>query len=221
MNHLEFSSEFDILYNNIMSNTAPGLDEYEKSVFLTQAQEQLIIQYYSGEPSGSFEETELVRKVLDELILTSTTSSKLPNLTGLSPNSVFFKVPDDTWFITYEKVKLSDESLCDDKEAIVIPTRQDEFYKIQNNPFKGPNEHRVLRLDTSGNIKELISKYNITEYLIRYLVQPTPIILVDLEDGLTINGLDTITECNLNPVIHRTLLNLAVKLAKIAYTGNQ
>ena len=68
--------------------------------------------------------------------------------------------------------------------------------------------------------KELISKYNITEYLIRYLVKPTPIILIDLEDGLTINGLDTITECNLNPVIHRTLLNLAVKLAKIAYTGN-
>lgn len=29
----EFSSEFDILYNNIMSNAAPGLDEYEKSVF--------------------------------------------------------------------------------------------------------------------------------------------------------------------------------------------
>ena len=47
MNHLEFSSEFDILYNNIMSNTAPGLDEYEKSVFLTQAQEQLIVRFKS------------------------------------------------------------------------------------------------------------------------------------------------------------------------------
>ena len=34
----EFSNEFDILYNNIMSNSAPGLNEYEKSIFLTQAQ---------------------------------------------------------------------------------------------------------------------------------------------------------------------------------------
>lgn len=33
----EFSDEFDVLYNNIMSNQAPGLDEYEKSVFLTKA----------------------------------------------------------------------------------------------------------------------------------------------------------------------------------------
>ena len=30
----EFSTEFDILYNNISSNMAPGLNEYEKSVFL-------------------------------------------------------------------------------------------------------------------------------------------------------------------------------------------
>ena len=33
----EFSNEFDVLYNNIMSNAAPGLNEYEKSVFLTKA----------------------------------------------------------------------------------------------------------------------------------------------------------------------------------------
>lgn len=33
----EFSNEFDILYNNIMSNKAPGLNVYEKSVFLTIA----------------------------------------------------------------------------------------------------------------------------------------------------------------------------------------
>ncbi len=33
----EFSSEFDVLYNNITSNQAPGLDDYEKSVFLTKA----------------------------------------------------------------------------------------------------------------------------------------------------------------------------------------
>lgn len=29
----EFSNEFDILYNNVMSNQAPGLDEYEKKCF--------------------------------------------------------------------------------------------------------------------------------------------------------------------------------------------
>ena len=33
----EWEQEFDILYNSINSNTAPALDSYEKSVFLTMA----------------------------------------------------------------------------------------------------------------------------------------------------------------------------------------
>ncbi len=47
----EFSNEFDVLYNNIMSNQAPGLDEYEKSVFLTKAQSEIIKNYFN--PKGN------------------------------------------------------------------------------------------------------------------------------------------------------------------------
>lgn len=42
----EFSDQFDILYNNITSNQAPGLDEYEKSIFLTRAQEDIVKGYF-------------------------------------------------------------------------------------------------------------------------------------------------------------------------------
>ena len=41
MNNTEFSNQFDVLYNNVMSNAAPGLNEYEKSVFLTKAQNEI------------------------------------------------------------------------------------------------------------------------------------------------------------------------------------
>lgn len=47
----EFSNEFDVLYNNIMSNQAPGLDEYEKSVFLTKAQNEILKNYFN--PKGN------------------------------------------------------------------------------------------------------------------------------------------------------------------------
>ena len=47
MTNLEFSNEFDVLYNNITSNQAPGLDEYEKSVFLTKAQDEIIKAYFN------------------------------------------------------------------------------------------------------------------------------------------------------------------------------
>lgn len=43
----EFSNEFDVLYNNITSNQAPGINEYEKSVFLTKAQDEIIKSYFN------------------------------------------------------------------------------------------------------------------------------------------------------------------------------
>ncbi len=42
----EFSNEFDVYYNSITSNQAPGLDEYEKSVFLTQGQSEVLVSYF-------------------------------------------------------------------------------------------------------------------------------------------------------------------------------
>lgn len=47
MTNPEFSNEFDVLYNNITSNQAPGLDEYEKSVFLTKAQDEILKSYFT------------------------------------------------------------------------------------------------------------------------------------------------------------------------------
>lgn len=51
MDNTEFSNQFDVLYNNIMSNAAPGLNEYEKSVFLTKAQNEIIKNYFN--PKGN------------------------------------------------------------------------------------------------------------------------------------------------------------------------
>ena len=65
----EFSNEFDILYNNIMSNSAPGLNEYEKSIFLTQAQEALVLDIYRGKfDENSFESTEEVSDYINTLV---------------------------------------------------------------------------------------------------------------------------------------------------------
>jgi len=49
MNGNEFSNQFDVLYNNISNNQAPGLNEYEKSVFLTKAEYELVKNYFSPE----------------------------------------------------------------------------------------------------------------------------------------------------------------------------
>lgn len=220
----EFSNEFDTLLNSY-SNVEPfgkvpntvEVDEYEKSVFLTNAQEEIVIDLYNGKNPfrDSFEKTEEIRRYLSDLIRTYTTSTKEEGYTGLSNKSVFFKLPEDLWFITYEAVNLKDDELgCMDGEGIsVIPVTQDEYHRIKKNPFRGPNERRAIRLDLSEKVVEIVSKYNIDTYLVRYLARPRPIILSKLPDNLSINGVSDKTECELNPVIHRAILERAVKLA--------
>lgn len=53
MNNQEFSDQFDVLYNNITSNQAPGLNEYEKSVFLTKAEKEMVKNYFSAGSLGN------------------------------------------------------------------------------------------------------------------------------------------------------------------------
>ena len=219
----EFSNEFDILYNNIMSNSAPGLNEYEKSIFLTQAQEALVLDIYRGKfDENSFESTEEVSDYINTLVRQSKITDTVEG-NGISTNSVFYQLPNDIWFITYESVILRDNNLdCKNgQEVIVKPITQDEYYSISKNPFRGANDRRVLRL-LSDNKAELISKYRIESYLIRYLSKPEPIILDNLSTyGVTINGESEITECKLNPAVHRILLNRAVQLAKSIWTSGK
>lgn len=216
MTTIEFSNEFDILYNNIMSNKAPGLNDYEKSVLLTQSQESLILDIYNGQfNEDSFENTEEVKTYISNLVKQVTLSSSSIG-DGISKDSKFYQLPNDLWFITYESVILEDLKLgCKSGlEVLVKPVTQDKYFMLNKNPFRRSNERRVLRL-TVDSKAELISPYNIKSYLVRYISKPEPIILEDLTDyGITIGGKTQITECKLNPVIHRTILNRAVILAK-------
>ena len=101
MTTLEFSNEFDLLINAYANNNAFGdsydknnlaFDEYEKSIFLTKAQEEIIIDLYNGKnPFGdSFEKTEEIRRYESDLIKTYTTTDRKVGYTGLSKSSVFF-----------------------------------------------------------------------------------------------------------------------------------
>lgn len=230
----EFSNEFDTLlssYSQQLSmednTTYLEFDEYEKSVFLTTAQESIIRDFYNGKNifQDSFEKTEEIRRILSSLVKTYKTSYKESGKIGLSNHSTFFKLPLDLWFITYEAVNLKDESLgCNSGENItVIPVTQDEYHRIKKNPYRNANERKALRLDVDEYTIEIISKYNIETYLLRYLSKPNPIILTDLTDDTSINGINKKTECELNPVIHRVILEGAVRLALLSrtHTGKQ
>ena len=215
MNLKELELEFDILINNISSNQAPGFTPLEKSIFLTEAQEFYIKELYN---TNGFEKDEEVSEYLRTLV-----KQKVFSISegSIEDNSVYFPIPEDLWFITYEAAKLNNN--CNKLPlAIVVPVKQDEFFRIYNNPFRGPSKSRVLRMLIDNKI-ELITKYDINQYIIRYLSRPEPIVL----EGLSECGIapyntygDTGNTCKLPSSAHRNILLKAVQLAQAAWKTN-
>ena len=226
----EFSQAFDTLisaYNDTTLGDKLSFNEYEKSVFLTKAQDELIVSFYSGKNSYNegFENTEEIRRYLSSLIETKELDEdKTSTLTKLTDQSHIYKLEDNTWFITYEAIKITSEDSCLKGKSIeVVPITQDDLHKLLKNPFKGPNNRRALRLDLANNSVEIIYPLE-GKYLVRYLKQTSPIIVDTLDESLDIKGKHKVTECKLHEALHRTILDRAVQLAvtsKIALNNIQ
>jgi hypothetical protein len=223
----EFRSEFDLLYNNTLGEGAPGIDNYEISVYLTTAQEELVKSFYTGNNllKHGFEDSERNRKALNELVVDYKTNSYLDSSKGLVPDSKFFPVPSDVMFMVTETASIkSNNAVLNGKIVIVKPITHDEFMVSYKNPFRKPNSNRVWRVDISkkNNLKsvELISTEELSQYNARYVKYPNPIIISDLVTDsqiggldLTINGKTNVATSELNPYLHREILNRAVELA--------
>lgn len=222
----EFSDQMDVMLNSMSVEAGFGedhnklasisLDEYEKSVYLTKAQEEFVVSLYNGKNSSgdTFEGTEELRRYLSNIVkegnLKPITNSN-GILLGMGSSSKFFTLPEDTWYITYEAVRV-DGINCEALNPMdVYPVTQDDYHKTKRNPFRGANDRRALRLDLADGVIEIVCKYNVTDYYLRYLRKPRPIILTDLPEGLTVEGKADRSECELHEALHRRILELAVR----------
>ena len=226
----EFSNGFDTLLSSYSRKGMFGdegtsydlvFDEYEKSYFLTQAQEELVLGLYNGRnPLGeSFEETEELRRYLSNLVCEATldpinSSSGYP--IGMNSHSKFFTLPSDLWFITYESVEISDANCPSMSKLDVKPVRQDEYDKLKKNPFRGANDRRALRLDLADDVIEIVSKYTVVQYYVRYLKKLAPIILSSLDGDVSVGNEQIPTPCEVHEGLHRQILELAVQKALIS-----
>jgi hypothetical protein len=228
MNGVEMSNAFDIRYNSIAGQNAPGIDAFEKSSYLTKAQLEIIKNYYdpnSNRKQKGFEGSEKRRVDLKELIKDYKISSAVSLPSSIYPTAKFYNLPDDVFLLVNEKAKVISEDCNNNLIIKVKPVTYDEFNTQIKNPFKTPDKNIAWRLDISKidnkQVVEIISPYNITgllEYQIRYLKYPKPIILADLNttfpgENLTIEGIQSITDCELHTEIHDEIVDRAVQLA--------
>lgn len=243
MTNEEFSNEFDVLYNNITSNQAPGLDEYEKSVFLTKAQSEILREYFNPRvdgTNGGFDGSQKRQYDFSFLIKSATLEANLATEGGegyipkIDYRGKLFNFPED-YFLSINEIIKDEQS--SNKFYSVVPISYSDYQRLMTKPYAYPPKRMAWRLfigtiqktlaDSSKvtvPVAEVIGKFVSSpsnwNYTLRYVKKPNPIILVDLtEDTLSIEGKRIETPCEFPSQLHQEILERAVTLAKIAYPG--
>ena len=234
----EFEERFDVLYNNITSNQAPGLNTYEKSVLLTKAQDEILKNYFTANSKGNnlgqgFDDS--AKRQIDFSMLTAakSDSSSQAALFDTREESKSVAIPDDAMMIINEIVQV--DRVVDGHvrtvDLAVLPIRFDEYNRLMAKPYKRPVKNQAWRLinNSTANRADIVvgPKDRFIKYIVRYIRKPKPIIIGEL-DGLTINGFVFGTSksadppqaagCELDGLLHEEILQRAVELAKISWT---
>lgn len=206
MELIEFSNEFDIIYENISKGGAPGLIPYEKSVILTQAAEYLALQVYGEDPG-----------LVANLIKVVDLGESLNVFDKLDQRSIMFDLPTDTLRILNEMAITNDDALLS-----VIPMSHIEYTIAMVKPYRYPRRRTAWRLENSDletGVVEIIGRPedDIVGYRVRIITLPSPIILEELTGDLSIRGQTAQMNTNLIPPLHPRILTVATKLAEEYY----
>jgi len=255
MTNKEFSDTFTTLLNSFNTQAQFGeqaskreivLDEYEKSVLLTQAQDQIVKSYFDGtlnQQGQGFDDSTRRQVDFSSLIKVAslTKESNTSNYAQFDSRGIVYKMPrrndgdlgTEVLFILNEKLDYTDSttSPATSQTFVVVPINYKEYDREMSKPYAQPLKKQAWRL-FQNNVtgfdvySELIPRWTITEgenktltYKIRYVRRPTPIILEDLPDGLEIDGYTEESSCELNPILHMDILNRAVELALATRAG--
>lgn len=194
----ELSDEFDVIINSYDNSQSLVFNEYEKSIYLTKAQEYIIKDLYRN-----YEGTEELNSYLKTLIKDKTYPIE-------DSTNIELDYPNNFLYILKEYANIN--TTCKSNNIVdVLPITQDEYNEVVGNPFRG-SKSKVLRLEE--NKIKLITDLPIISYTMTYLSNPSPIILVDLPNGLTINNESKkSTTIETSESIHREILDKAVQLA--------
>ena len=260
----EFSDQFDVLYNNITSNQAPGLDEYEKSVFLTKAQDEIVKNYFSEKSNKlqtGFDGSQ--KRQADFSMLMRSGSAEINSSNKGEFATVGFKIElpettDKVFIIINEQVlkiqrtvttpsvepgePTSEPTVNDTLMGVrqIIPISYEEYTRLMNKPYQSPLKRQAWRIfsdgsaNTSKRYMDIVLTPEDRKYLengtynymydIRFIKRPRPIILTNISDAveqdITIGGESTAQTCELDPILHEEILQRAVELAKIAWSGD-
>ncbi len=140
----EWSDGFDVLFNSVMSNAAPSIDEYDKSIFLTKAEYEIVKNYFN--PKGNkYQEgfDDSIKRQADFATLIDTaTLQSVVNANAFDRRSTSYKMPSNVFLVINEQIHDTVQPYQ------IVPIAYDEYAKVMQKPYKYPAKNQVWRLIT-------------------------------------------------------------------------
>lgn len=207
----EFKEQFNLLYNNINNNAAPGLSDAEISSFLNKAQNEIVKQHVLG-PATVYQlginQTSKRDVELDSLVKTISykTASGVPVI-HINGSMWEIDVPQNT---DYNPLIILSEVA--DNTLSVIELSYTQFNKFMAGVYKYPKKSQCWKIRHDGKF-EIIAPNNIEVQTIKqvYVEMPQQIVIDSTDDY------ENSVNCALSEVLHDEIVQRAVELAKAAY----
>lgn len=208
----ELHQEFKFRCDKLDALNYPNFLPEEIDLILNNAQERFIKQRYglNNTKRQSFEETEKRTEDLKNITKNVILTPLAFNVNNIDSAARFFTIPTDHWFTIQERASITC-NICGSnvtQKVEVIPVQHAEISKILKDPFKQPNNEKVLRLMYAGQA-ELVSSCTLVNYQLRYLRQ---INKINLTSGVT---------SELSEYTHSEIVDIAVSLALEGIEGKR
>jgi len=190
----EISDIFDMRMNSFIPGSLVK-DEYEKSVYLTRAQD-----VFYDSLLLDFEESHEIGQVLKKLVFSvDFSSASSTNMYG-GHVILFTELVRKILRERYVTGVISGSVLYSERDLLVKEERLAEIEESLRNPFRQPDLSVCLRAveeTMTFNKVQLYINPALTvpfgHYYVTYAKEPEPIVLQDLPDGLEVKGQNTAT----------------------------
>lgn len=192
----EFSNTFDTLLNSYNTQSQFGeqaskweivLDEYEKSVLLTQAQDSIVKSYFDGtlnQQGQGFDDSARRQIDFSSLIKIAELNPLEGDVSIFDERSIVYQLPrkivngaevegtTDVLFILNEKLIQTctdaNEAILWKKDYVIVPISYKEYDREMSKPYAQPLKKQAWRLFQNQAIcfdinSELIPRFNVTE----------------------------------------------------------
>ena len=192
MTNQEFSDTFTTMLNSYNTQPAFGeqaskreivLDEYEKSILLTQAQDLVVKSYFDGtlNPQGQGFDDSTRRQVDFSSLITVTDLTPFTGNNGTATHfddrGILFEVPSSVLYVLNEKLIVSTTVYAPEAERleikhqsfVIVPINFKEYDREMSKPYAQPLKKQAWRLfQDRGNsnydmVTELIPNVNISQ----------------------------------------------------------